>query len=458
MKLSVVILAAGQGTRMHSALPKVLHSLAGRPLLKHVIDTAKGLGHVDIHVVYGHGGESVKNSLKSDAINWVKQSEQLGTGHAVAQALPEISSENTVLVLYGDVPLTQLDTLKSLVEAAHNRSLGLLTAHLDEPSGYGRIIRDKHGVVSCIVEEKDASELEKKVKEINTGMLVVAADLLNKWLPALSNKNSQGEYYLTDIIAMAVEDGININTVNPESPMEICGVNNKSHLAMLERYKQQQQAQMLLTQGVTLYDPARFDMRGEATIGRDVVIDINVILEGKVSIGDDTYIGPNTIIKDSQIGSGVTVLSNCTIENSTIGNCSHIGPFARLRPETQLAEKTRIGNFVEIKKAVIGQGSKVNHLSYVGDSTVGKEVNIGAGTITCNYDGAYKHHTVIEDHVFIGSASQLVAPVTVGEGATVGAGSTITRNVGANELTLSRIKQTTRPGWKRPTKTDNNKG
>ncbi len=453
MKLSVIILAAGQGTRMHSALPKVLHSLAGKPLLMHVIDTARGLGDaVDIHVVYGHGGKVVKNRLKANAINWVKQSEQLGTGHAVAQALPAIPSENMVLVLYGDVPLTQLGTLKSLVDVANEQSLGLLTAHLDNPSGYGRIIRDKHGAVNCIVEEKDATELEKKVNEINTGMLVVAADLLSKWLPALSNKNSQGEYYLTDIVEMAVKDGININTVNPESSMEVCGVNNKSHLAMLERYKQRQQADLLLSRGVTLYDPARFDLRGEASIGRDVVIDVNVILEGNVSIGDDTYIGSNTIIKDSQIGSGVTVLSNCTIENSIVGDCSHIGPFARLRPETCLAEKTKIGNFVEIKKAKIGTGSKINHLSYVGDSTVGKDVNVGAGTITCNYDGANKHHTVIEDHVFIGSASQLVAPVTLGKGSTVGAGSTITRNVEANELTLSRTKQTTRSDWKRPTK------
>ncbi len=452
MKLSVVILAAGQGTRMRSALPKVLHSLAGKPLLRHVVDTARKLGDVDVHVVYGHGGEVVKDRLKSYEINWVEQSTQLGTGHAVAQALPTIPSENIVLVLYGDVPLTQLDTLKSLVDAAHNRSLGLLTAYLDNPAGYGRIIRDKSGAVSCIVEEKDASELEKKVNEINTGMLVVAADLLKKWLPVLDNKNSQDEYYLTDIIAMAVKDGVNINAVNPESPMEICGVNNKSQLAMLERYKQQQQAQLLLTQGVTLYDPSRFDLRGKATIGRDVVIDVNVIFEGDVSIGDDTYIGPNTVIKDSQIGSGVQVLSNCTIENSIIGDYSHIGPFARLRPETHLAENTKIGNFVEIKKAVVGAGSKVNHLSYVGDSTIGKNVNIGAGTITCNYDGANKHHTVIEDHVFIGSASQLVAPVTIGEGATVGAGSTITKNVGAHELTLSRTKQTTRSDWQRPTK------
>ncbi len=452
MKLSVVILAAGQGTRMHSSLPKVLHSLAGKPLLKHVIDTAKELGGVDIHVVYGHGGEVVKNSLKFDEVNWVEQSEQLGTGHAVAQALPAIPSGNTVLVLYGDVPLTELDTLKSLVDVVNSQSMGLLTAHLDDPSGYGRIIRDQSGAVNCIIEEKDASGQEKKVNEINTGMLVVAADLLNKWLPSLDNKNSQGEYYLTDIIAMAVQDGINVNTVNPESPMEICGVNNKSQLAMLERYKQQQQANLLLTQGVTLYDPARFDLRGEATIGRDVVIDINVIFEGSVSIGDGTYIGPNTVIKDSQIGSGVAVLSNCTIENSIVGDCSQIGPFARLRPETRLAEKTKIGNFVEIKKATIGVGSKVNHLSYVGDSTVGKDVNIGAGTITCNYDGANKHHTVIEDHVFIGSASQLVAPVMIGQGATIGAGSTITKDVGSNELTLSRTKQTTRLDWKRPTK------
>ncbi len=454
MNLSVVILAAGQGTRMHSARPKVLHSLAGKPLLRHVVDTARGLGCEDVHVVYGHGGDAVKSAFEADegSINWVYQSKQLGTGHAVAQALPAIPSENSVLVLYGDVPLTQLDTLRSLVNAIDERSLGLLTAHLDDPAGYGRIIRDEHGVVTRIVEEKDASAEEKIVNEVNTGMLVVSAGLLNEWLPKLDNSNSQEEYYLTDIIAMAVEDGININTVHPESPMEICGVNNKSHLAMLERYKQRQQADLLLKKGVTLYDPSRFDLRGEISVGKDVVIDINVVIEGKVSIGDDTYIGPNSVIKDSTIGSGVTVLANSIIDGSIIGDDSQIGPFARLRPETDLATKTKIGNFVEIKKATVGAGSKVNHLSYVGDSTVGQDVNIGAGTITCNYDGAYKHHTIIEDDVFIGSASQLVAPVTIGRGATVGAGSTVTEDVGPDELTLSRTRQVNKPGWKRPTK------
>jgi len=454
MSLSVVILAAGQGTRMRSSLPKVLHSIGGKPLLEHVINAAESLNADSIHVVYGHGGEYVKEQLSGyKRLGWIEQAEQLGTGHAVAQALPNIETHNTVLILYGDVPLIAVDTLQTLIDATDGgASMGLLTATLDNPQGYGRIVRDASGAVAAIVEEKDTTVEQKQINEINTGMLAVAGEHLHRWLPALSNKNSQGEYYLTDIIAMAVEDGIKVNTTAPARLSEICGVNNKLQLAELEREYQSAQARRLMTEGVTMLDPARFDLRGELTVGRDVVIDANVIIEGRVELGSGVSIGANTLIKDCRISDDVTILSHCVLEQSDIGQACHIGPYSRIRPDTVLAEKSRIGNFVEIKKATIGYGSKVNHLSYVGDAEIGKGVNIGAGTITCNYDGANKHKTIIEDYAFIGSDTQLVAPVKVGRGATVGAGSTIRKDVPDNELTLSRAPQTTRAGWKRPTK------
>lgn len=452
MKLSVVILAAGQGTRMRSKLPKVLHAIGGQPMLAHVIRTAQSLTPDAMHVVYGHGGEQVRAALSELPVQWVQQQQQLGTGHAVAQALPDIAAEQTVLVLYGDVPLTRADTLRRLLAAAEGGALGLLTAHLDDPTGYGRIIRDAQGDVIAIVEHKDASDAQRRINEINTGMLAVSAARLRQWVASLDNKNSQGEFYLTDVIAMAVRDGVAVKTVHPTAIAEIMGINNKSQLAELERIHQLQQAEALMAQGVTLRDPARFDVRGELSVGRDVVIDVNVVCEGKVIIGDDVSIGPNCYLRDVSIADGVVVQANCVIEEADIGAGSRIGPFARIRPGTVLADDVHVGNFVEIKKAEIGQGSKVNHLSYVGDATIGKRVNVGAGTITCNYDGANKHQTVIEDDVFVGSDTQLIAPVTVGAGATIGAGSTISKDAPPGELTLSRAPQQTRKGWKRPVK------
>jgi bifunctional UDP-N-acetylglucosamine pyrophosphorylase/glucosamine-1-phosphate N-acetyltransferase len=452
MELSVVILAAGQGTRMRSALPKVLHKLAHKPLVEHVIDRARQLGAADIHVIYGHGGDIVPTSLGHCEVDWVEQAEQLGTGHAVAQAIPHIPQEHQVLVLYGDVPLTAVETLETLLRQAQQSGFGLLTIQLDDATGYGRILRDSDGRVTCIVEHKDASESERAVREVNTGILATSRENLARWLERLDNDNAQGEYYLTDIIAMAVADGIEISTASPADEFEVLGVNNKRQLAVLERAYQRQQAERLMDDGVTLCDPARIDIRGNIRCGKDVVMDVNVILEGEIEIGDNVEIGPNCVISDSRIGSGVKILANCVIENAVVGADSKVGPFARLRPETQLAESTHIGNFVEIKKAQIGQGSKVNHLSYVGDSIVGRNVNIGAGTITCNYDGANKHLTEIGDDVFVGSDTQLVAPVKVGDGATIGAGSTITREVEPGTLALSRAKQISKSGWKRPMK------
>lgn len=450
--LSVVILAAGQGTRMRSALPKVLHPLADRPLLEHVVDTAEQLGADDIHVVYGHGGDIVPATLAHCRVDWVLQAQQLGTGHAVAQAMARIKPGRQVLVLYGDVPLTSVQTLKELLAIAGGDGLALLTVKLNDPSGYGRIIRDSNHAVTRIVEQRDATENERLVNEVNTGVLATSSGRLAAWLERLDNNNAQGEYYLTDVIAMAVEDGVTVNTASPADEKEVLGVNNKRQLAELERHYQMLQANRLLDAGVTLRDPARFDIRGTVECGRDVVIDINVILEGKVTIGSDVKIGPNCLISNSTIGDGVTILANTVIENAVIGSGSRIGPFARIRPETVLAEETHIGNFVEIKKAAIGKGSKVNHLSYVGDAKVGQNVNIGAGTITCNYDGANKHLTEIGDNVFVGSDTQLVAPVKVGDGVTIGAGSTITKDVEPDVLALSRSKQQTITGWKRPTK------
>lgn len=452
MSLNVVILAAGAGTRMRSRLPKVLHELGGKPMVVHVIDTAHQLDARRIQVVYGHGGEQVRTALADLDVGWVEQAEQLGTGHAVAQALPHVDANDVVLVLYGDVPLITADTLRQVVARARRDSLGLLTVVLDDPTGYGRILRNEQGCVVRIVEQKDASEEERRVREINTGILAVTGDNLEKWLAALDNNNAQGEYYLTDIIALAVRDGVKVETVAPSSVQEVMGVNNRVQLAEMERYYQQHQAQRLMLAGVTLRDPARFDLRGELSAGTDVIIDVNVVAEGKVTLGNGVKIGCGVVIRNTMVGDDVEILPNCVIEDAVIGSGSRIGPFARIRPETHLAADVHIGNFVEIKKSEVGRGSKINHLSYVGDAGVGSNVNIGAGTITCNYDGANKHRTVIGDNAFIGSDTQLVAPVTVGEGATIGAGSTITRDAPPGELTLSRAPQQTRQGWKRPVK------
>lgn len=452
MSLNVVILAAGAGTRMRSRLPKVLHEVGGKPMLEHVVDAARQLDARRIQVVYGHGGEAVRSALVHLEVVWVEQGEQLGTGHAVAQTLPHMGAGDTVLVLYGDVPLISAETLRQVVAVAQQDSLGLLTVRLDDPRGYGRIVRDNQGGVVRIVEEKDASTEQRAIAEINTGMLAVSGERLQKWLAVLDNNNAQGEYYLTDIIAMAVREGVKVSTVTPLSVAEVMGVNNRVQLAEVERHYQRAQAERLMLAGITLRDPARFDVRGELSAGSDVTIDVNVVIEGKVVLGNGVRIGPNVVLRNAAIGDDVEILAQCVIEDAVIGAHCRIGPFARIRPETRLAADVHIGNFVEIKKSEIGQGSKINHLSYVGDATVGGNVNIGAGTITCNYDGANKHRTTIGNDVFVGSSTQLVAPVTVGDGATIGAGSTITRDAPPGELTLSRAPQQTRPGWKRPIK------
>jgi bifunctional UDP-N-acetylglucosamine pyrophosphorylase/glucosamine-1-phosphate N-acetyltransferase len=450
--LSIVILAAGQGTRMRSDLPKVLHELAGRPLLEHVVSTARQLAADGVYVVYGHGGELVRERLQSLPVRWVEQAQRLGTGHALAQAMPFIPSDHHVLVLYGDVPLIGSNTLKRLLDAADSGRLALLTTHLANPYGYGRILRDESGAVRAVVEEKDASPEQRWIGEVHTGFLCAPASSLRDWLAQLRNENAQGEYYLTDITAIAVAQELQVQTVAASSTDEVLGVNDRAQLAVIERLYQRRQAERLMLSGVTLLDPARFDVRGDIQVGRDVIVDVNVILEGSVRLGDRVRIGPYTVLRDVTIGDDVEILSHCMIEGAEIASGCRIGPFTRIRPQTRLDEGVHIGNFVEIKKSAIGQGSKVNHLSYVGDSTVGRRVNIGAGTITCNYDGANKYPTVIGDDVFVGSDTQFIAPVKVGAGATIGAGSTITRDVPPNELTLSRAPQVTRPGWKRRVK------
>ncbi len=450
--LEIIILAAGQGKRMYSDTPKVLHGLAGRPLLAHVLDSARALKPAAIHVVYGHGGEQVRTAFPQAQVSWVRQAEQKGTGHAVAQAMPKVADQATVLVLYGDVPLIRAETLQGLLSAAGPESLALLTAELEQPGAYGRIIRDLSGRVVKIVEAKDASPAEATVREVNTGFMAAPAAQLKKWLAGLRNHNAQGEYYLTDIIAMAVSEKVAIATRAPQDISEILGVNSKQDLAQVERLHQQQQAERLMQQGVTLRDPARLDVRGELSCGRDVVIDVNVIFEGKVTLGDRVQVGPNNVLRDCTVGSDSIIHPNCVIEQADIGADCRIGPFARIRPETQLAAHVHVGNFVEVKKSEVGEGSKMNHLSYVGDTRIGRGVNIGAGTITCNYDGANKHRTVIGDNVFVGSNTALVAPVTVGAGATIGAGSVITKDAPEGELTFSRPPQVTKPGWKRPQK------
>ncbi len=453
MKITTVILAAGKGTRMRSELPKVLHNIAKKPLLKHVYDMSSQLDNNTIKIVIGHGAELVKTTLKDIATDWVEQRQQLGTGHAVQQVANQISDSDTVLILYGDVPLLKLATVKQLIANVNEKSLALLTVKLENPTGYGRIVRDATGQVIKIVEEKDASATEKLINEGNTGIMAVRGDKLKKWLSQLSNKNAQGEYYLTDVIEMAVADQMVVVTSQPETVDEVLGVNNRLQLSHLERVYQLEQANILMEQGVTLIDPSRFDLRGSInSVGQDVEIDINVIFEGQNCIGNNVKIGPQCQIKDAVIGDNVEILANSVIDRAIIGAGSKIGPFARLRPESVLAQDVHIGNFVEIKKSSVAQGSKINHLSYIGDSTVGSQVNIGAGTITCNYDGVNKFRTIIEDGAFIGSDTQLVAPVTIGKNATIGAGSTITRDSPENQLTISRIKQISIPGWQRPVK------
>ncbi len=436
---------------MKSQLPKVLHPLAGQPLLSHVINTARSLNPERIIVVYGHGGEQVPAAITGDDLVWVKQAEQLGTGHAVAQAMPEVDDAATVLVLYGDVPLTRQEALMEL--AAYGADdFGLLTVHLDDPSGYGRIVRNSKAEVTHIVEHKDATAEEHRISEVNTGILSTNAGRLRSWLEKLNNDNTQAEYYLTDVIAMAVADGVKIKTSHPDSEMEVLGVNSRAQLAMLERQYQRQQAEALMARGVTVIDPARLDIRGEVNIAPDVILDVNVVLVGKVNIAEGVYIGPGCVIMDSTIAEGVQIQPHCVIEQARIGADARIGPFARLRPGADLSANTHVGNFVEIKNSKVGEASKINHLSYIGDSDVGARVNIGAGVITCNYDGANKHRTTIGNDVFVGSDCQLVAPVEVGDGATLGAGTTLTRDAPAGDLTLSRSKQKTVQGWKRPVK------
>jgi len=450
--ISIVVLAAGQGSRMKSTMPKVLHKIGYYSLLEHVVLTSNELGATNTIVVYGHGGQLVPDSLSHLSVNWVEQVEQLGTGHAVSQAMPEIPENDVVLVLYGDVPLISSSTLVKLIDAANSNALGLLTAQLADPSGYGRIVRDSQGQVIRIVEHKDASKSELEINEINTGFLAAKKAHLSAWLNKLDNKNAQGEFYLTDIIEFAVADKVEIKTTPAANIAEVTGINDKIQLANMERKFQKQQAEILMQQGVTLRDPARIDVRGEVSVGKDVCIDINVILEGKVKLGDRVNIGAGVILRDVEIADDVNIKAYCILEEATIGINCQIGPFSRIRPETKLNDEVHIGNFVEIKKSVIDKGSKINHLSYIGDTVMGSKVNIGAGTITCNYDGANKYQTTIGNNVFVGSDTQFIAPVKVGDGATIAAGSTITREVPASELTLSRNKQTTIKGWKRPKK------
>ena len=449
--LSVVILAAGKGTRMYSDLPKVLHPIAGKPMVKHVIDTAKQLGAHNIHLVYGHGGDLMQQRLANEPVNWVLQTEQLGTGHAMQQAAPFFADDENILMLYGDAPLITKATLEKLIAAKPDKGIALLTVVLDNPTGYGRILRENGNVVG-IVEQKDANAEQLKIQEVNTGVMVSDGASFKKWLTQLDNNNAQGEYYMTDVIALANRDGCQVAAVQAADLMEVEGANNRLQLVALEQYFQQKQARELLLAGVMLFDPNSFKLRGELTHGKDVEIDMNVILKGKVRLGNRVKIGAGCVITNCDIGDDVEIKPYSVLEDASVGANAAIGPFSRLRPGAELAENTHVGNFVEIKKAQIGKGSKVNHLTYVGDAEIGKDCNIGAGVITCNYDGANKFKTIIGDNVFIGSDSQLVAPVTIESGATIGAGSTIRDDVRHDELVTTRVPQKHIQGWERPKK------
>ncbi|HTN93620.1 MAG TPA: bifunctional UDP-N-acetylglucosamine diphosphorylase/glucosamine-1-phosphate N-acetyltransferase GlmU [Gallionella sp.] len=449
-QLNIIILAAGKGTRMYSAKPKVLHLLAGKPLVQHVLDCATALKPQQICVVYGHGGEAVPQAMQQYPAKFVIQEPQLGTGHAVQQAMPQLGDDGKTLVLYGDVPLIQYSTLHQIQQAGDG--LVLLTVNLANPTGYGRIVRNTQGDVLSIVEEKDATVEQREIHEVNTGILLAPTKLLRAWLAKLQNNNSQGEYYLTDVVSMAVQQEVAVHTVQPAHEWEIHGINSKSQLMVLERTWQLVEASRLLVQGVTLADASRIDVRGKLSCGRDVEIDVGCVFEGEVSLGDNVKVGAYTMIRDSSIAAGTAILPYSHIDSSIVGAGCHIGPYARLRPGTRLQNGVHIGNFVEIKNSEIADDSKANHLSYIGDSMIGSRVNIGAGTITCNYDGANKHRTNIEDDVFIGSDTQLIAPVTVGRGATIAAGTTVWKDAPAGQLTLNEKIQSSKPGWKRPKK------
>ncbi len=451
MGLSIVILAAGQGTRMRSDLPKVLQPLAGKPLLAHVLEVSQALGVDDVCVVYGHGGEAVLAAFEGEEVRWALQEEQHGTGHAMMQAMPGTPDENRVLVLFGDVPLLKSVTLRHLLDDTPDDHVAVLTVDMEDPSGYGRVIREGE-LVSRIVEDKDADETERVVREINTGVMVCAAPQLKAWLSNLSNDNSQGEYYLTDVIAMAVDDGVQVHGIKAGSEVEVMGINDKKQLAQAERALQARRVNELMEQGVGFADPARVDIRGTLKCGKDVFIDVNSVFEGDVELGDGTVIESNNVIRDSTLGPGTLLHPNCHLEGATTGSNCEIGPFSRMRPGATLRDNVKIGNFVEIKKSVVNDGSKVNHLTYIGDTDIGKKVNVGAGTITCNYDGANKFKTVIGDGAFIGSGVELVAPIEIGAGATIGAGSTLTKPAPEDQLTLERGKQLSVPGWKKPVK------
>jgi bifunctional UDP-N-acetylglucosamine pyrophosphorylase/glucosamine-1-phosphate N-acetyltransferase len=453
MALSVVILAAGQGKRMKSDLPKVLQPLAGRSLLKHVIDTARELQADDVHVVYGHGGERVREMLAPENVRWARQAEQHGTGHALQQAMPGVPDDHLVLVLYGDVPLVQASTLQRLIDAAAGgAALAILSVRMQDPTGYGRIVRDRAGNVARIVEHKDANQKERAIDEVNTGLMAGSARRMREWLGQLKNDNAQGEYYLTDVVLMAARAGLKVNAILAEREDEVLGVNDKVQLAEVEAVYRRRRAQELMLQGVTLVDPARFDARGPVTVGRDVYIDVNVVLEGSVRLGNRVRIGPNVVIRDSEIGDDAEIHANCVLDRAKVGARAIVGPYARLRPDAVLGEEVHVGNFVEVKKSELKRGAKANHLTYLGDATIGEKVNVGAGTITCNYDGVNKWRTEIGAGAFIGSGTMLVAPVKVGVDATIGAGSTITKDAPDGKLTLERSKQVTIEGWKRPVK------
>lgn len=452
MNTDIVILAAGKGTRMQSSLPKVLHSLAGRPMLSHVLAAADSVANANKIIVTGHGAAQVEEAMAHTGSTFVQQIEQLGTAHAVQMAIPHIREGARVLILYGDVPLITPTTIEKMLAAVSATTLGLLTIQLDNPLGYGRIVRNSAGDIESIVEQKDANAEQLKINEVNTGVLALGAHQLNKWLPQIDNNNAQQEYYLTDLIALARKDGCSVISVHPASATEVEGVNNRVQLSQLERAYQLQQAEQLMLSGTSLADPARFDQRGELSAGTDNRIDVNCLFEGKVTLGSNVSIGPNCHIIDSSIGDGVEIKANTVIESSHIGDNAVLGPFARIRPGTQLGKNTKVGNFVETKKALVGDGSKINHLSYVGDAELGEKVNVGAGTITCNYDGVNKHKTQIGDGAFVGSNSTLVAPVKIGDQGFVAAGSTLTQDVSPNTLGVSRAKQRNIEGWKRPTK------